>query len=135
MRRFLFFIITSWINFFRLVINFEIMKINIVFDFAKVYYHDFPEDIYIDVVKGQPFGIHTDSTTDIDFSANNDPVLDLLNDGKNIKAVAAQIGKSRIIIMDNNLAHLKIVYVNVVETVDMISTLGVTIGTDVDKDS
>lgn len=128
MRRFLFIIITSWIEFFQLVINFKNMKINIVFDFAKIYYHDFTQDINIDVVTGQSFEIHTDSKTDIDFSANNDPVLDLINDGKNIKAKADNIGKSRIIIMDSNLSHLKIIYVNVVESVEMVSTLNISFG-------
>lgn len=128
MRRLLFLIITGWINFFRLVINFEFMKINFVFDFAKIYYPEFTADINIDIVKGQPFEIHTDSPTDIDFTANNDPVLDLIDDGKNIKAVAAQVGISRIIIMDSNLSHLKVIYINVVETVDMVSTLGLTVG-------
>lgn len=100
------------------------MKVDISFTNAKVY------DILdkVDIVKGEDFILHTDSTTPLEFFANNDPVLTLIQDESDIKGTAESVGSSTIIIMDANLNRLKILHINVVETVEMTSTLGLTVG-------
>lgn len=105
------------------------MQVDISFSVAKVY--DFKE--WVDIVKGEDFVIHTDAANKIHFFSNNDEVLSLKEEGKDIKGNAKEIGNSTILIMDENYTRLKTIQINVVATVDMVSSIGLSTGDPVLK--
>lgn len=71
--------------------KFNIMKVDAAFSFAKVY----NVDKQIDVVQGQEFTLTTD--TPAKWYADNDQVLDTVQDGNNGKIKAVGLGTSSII--------------------------------------
>lgn len=105
------------------------MQVDISFAVAKVY--DIKE--WLDIVKDQEFIIHTDATTKIIFFSNNDEVLSLKEEGKDIRGITKEIGSSTILIMDDKYTRLRTIQINVVATVEMTSTLGVTFGNEEPK--
>ena len=67
------------------------MKVDVSFDFAKVY----NVDKQIDVVQGQEFTLTTDTAAK--WYSDNDAVLDVTQDGNNGKVKAVGLGTSSVI--------------------------------------
>lgn len=91
------------------------MKINVVFDFAKVY-----DVSRIDVVKGQKFSLEADQDGKI-FS-DNDPVLDLKQSGLITDIVAAEVGTSILWMVGADKQILKELTISVVDKLDPLAT-------------
>jgi hypothetical protein len=103
------------------------MRIDIAFDFAKVYNIDMA-----DVVLGQKFTLLSDS--DGRWFSDNDPVLSFKVNGKEIEAEAKELGTTTILIMDDNFAIQKQFTIKVVpEILALATTLNATAGTPVLK--
>lgn len=99
------------------------MQIDILFSVAKAYGVK-----KIDVLKGQSFAILTDGPDDMRWFSDNDPVLDITVTGKTASVVAAATGLSTILLIGANDGLLERISVNVVETLEPATNLGVTPG-------
>lgn len=105
------------------------MQIDISFDFAKVYNIE-----KFDVVKGQKFLLTPDSTDDLKWFSDNDPVLSLKVSSKNVNGEATELGESTILIMDKNFSELKKLTVRVVDSIEQAATdLGLSAGEPIPK--
>lgn len=105
------------------------MKVDISFDFAKVY------DIErADVVKGQKFVLLTDWADNARWFADNDAVLSLNVTGANAALEATAIGTSIILIMGPELDLIKKLTIQVVdEILEPAKELGATAEAPVSK--
>lgn len=101
------------------------MQVHIAFTNAKVYNID--RDV--DIVVGQTFTLFTDAGIPIKFFSDNDRILNLTDAGVNADGVAAETGKSIILIMDSNFGIIKQIHINVVDAIiPPASSLNVTFG-------
>jgi hypothetical protein len=100
------------------------MKVNVDFQFAKVY----NVEERIDVVLGQKFSLYTDADpTPIEWFANNDEVLQIKTNGSSADVEALSLGTSIIQIQDEGASIVKKLVINIVsEIVEPAKTLGVT---------
>lgn len=104
------------------------MRVDVSFDFAKVYNIE-----RFDVVIGQNFTLLSDFDNGKWFS-DNDPVLSLRVNGKDVDAKAVEKGTTTILIMNTEHVIQKTLTINVVdEILPMAASLGVTAGTPVPK--
>lgn len=104
------------------------MTVDIAFQFAKVYSIE-----RADIVAGQSFKLFTDFENPRWFS-DNDPVLSLSINGKEIEGKAEQAGVATLLIMDSNLQIQKKLSITVVEEIkDPAVDLGITAGSAIEK--
>lgn len=103
------------------------MKINAIFDKVKVY------DVQdrLDVVIGQTFVIEILDSAPLDIFTNNDPVLEMGDDLRTVKA--NKLGESKVRFMDED-SVIKDLVVSVVDSVGLQATsLNVAFGSPEDK--
>jgi hypothetical protein len=104
------------------------MKINAIFDKVKVY--DVKDRL--DVVIGQTFVIEILDSTPLDIFTNNDPVLEMGDDLRTVKA--NKLGESKIRFMSDDEV-IKDLVVSVVDSVGLQATsLNVSFGLPEGKD-
>lgn len=105
------------------------MKIDVIFDFAKVY------DISsLEVVKGQKFSLVSDLTAPARWFSDEDPVLSMKVIGNGAEAEATEIGKTTILILGLDFGVIGTVEINVVESIPKpATTLGLTPGEPIQK--
>ena len=98
------------------------MKVDVSFKFAKVYNIE-----NIDVVKGQKFSLFTDAEMPIKWFSDNDPAISFVTKNNSVAAQATEIGKSTVLIMNQDFGTIKKLTINVVEEiVEPASDLGLT---------
>jgi hypothetical protein len=99
------------------------MTVDIAFDFAKVYNIE-----RADIAVGQKFKLFTDFENGRFFS-DNDQVLSLRPNGKEVEGTADEVGDTTILIMDDQFTIQKKLTIKVVEAiVDPAASLGITAG-------
>lgn len=99
------------------------MRVDISFDFAKVY----NIDKRVDVVLGQKFLLNTDFEGVSKWFTDNDPVLSLVQKGNNAELEATALGSSTVLIMTGIFGIEKELTFNVVASIEQpASDLGAT---------
>lgn len=92
------------------------MKIDVIFDFAKVY------DISrMDVVKGESFQLISDGAIDNKWFADNDEVLTMKVTGAGATVKASAAGTSTVLIMNGSKEVVKELTISVVDKIDPLA--------------
>lgn len=99
------------------------MTVTAVFDNVKVY-----DVTKFDVVKGQKFSLLSDAPDGARWFSSEDPALTIKVSGKNADVTADELGASEVVIVDSNWNRLKIMAIEVVESTEQASTLGLSAG-------
>lgn len=97
------------------------MQIDIILSNARIY------DINkVDIVIAEKFSLIPDDTTkDIRLFADNDPVLDIVQNKTSIDVVASDIGMSTILLMNPSMQVEKTLYINVVASLTPATNLNI----------
>ncbi len=107
----------------------NIMQVDVLFDFAKVYNIN-----TFDVVKGQKFLLLSDLKVPSRWFSDQDPVLSMKVKDNSAEVEATSIGQSSILIMGIDLQKIYEIKINVVESIARPATdLGLTAGDPVLK--
>jgi len=108
----------------------NIMQVDIAFAIAKVY----NIDKKVDVVQGQMFTISTDLEGPAKWFSDNDPVLNINQQGNNASVTAAELGTSTILIVGTDYGVIKEIQITVVDGVSQAAVaLNATSGQPIEK--